>query len=148
MRTHRALPALAVLLAVGAAAVGCVAEQPAASEPTPTASAPSPTRTTTPTVSSTPTPTPTTPSGPDVSTDNVIDVAWAPMAPEDREAAEQALLDQGWERVDVDGVEYLSVPADPTTSDADWVNSFLFTGSDVRWAQYQDEHDLIRSVAG
>ncbi len=209
VRTREGLSALAVLLVVCTATVGCVAEQPAASGPTPTASAPPPTRTATPTPSPTPTatlrtpaPTPAEPAftdcdqitsdafatsldergwvgwnmlereigynpfesiasgglegqlscrfgaGPDIGTDNVIDLAWAPMAATDRPAAEQVLLDRGWERVDVNGVEYVSVRATPGTTDAEWVNSFLFTDSDVRWAQYQDEHDLIRSTAG
>ncbi|AZS37118.1 hypothetical protein CVS47_01746 [Microbacterium lemovicicum] len=29
------------------------------------------------------------------------------------------------------------------TTGAEWVTSILFTDSDVRWAQYQDEHSSV-----
>ncbi len=72
---------------------------------------------------------------PNVATDNVIDLAWAPIDPENAVAAMQKLEDQGFTRIEeTDGV-YLAKPGTPGYADADgWGETYYFGFADVRWA--------------
>lgn len=65
---------------------------------------------------------------PDVATDTVIDLAWAPLDGDQTLAAQEVLVDAGYVREEsVDGA-WLTAPGEPGG------DAYLFTGADVRWA--------------
>lgn len=72
---------------------------------------------------------------PDLATDNVIDLAWSLIDPENAVAAIAKLEEEGFTRMDdPDGV-YLSVKAAPGAGDAEgWGETYFFGYDDVRWA--------------
>lgn len=85
--------------------------------------------------------------GPDVGTDNVLDLVWAPITTDAANAAQEYLQSQGFERIDVaDGVQW-SVRAMDGWGDAEgWGQTYLFTASDVRWVQIRDHLSYIKSA--
>jgi hypothetical protein len=83
--------------------------------------------------------------GPEVATDNVLDLAWAPIDQTASQAAQEHLADVGFERIVApEGVQW-SVRGEAGWADADgWGQTFLFTGSDVRWAMIRDELQYLQ----
>ncbi len=72
---------------------------------------------------------------PDLATDNIIDLAWSPIDPENAVAAIQMLTEQGFTRTDAPEGVYLSLTGPPGYTDAaGWGETYLFGMRDVRWA--------------
>jgi hypothetical protein len=72
---------------------------------------------------------------PAAATDNVIDIAWAPIDPENAVAAMQKLAEQGYVRTDTPDGIYLSLTGPAGYTDAEgWGETYYFALSDVRWA--------------
>jgi hypothetical protein len=72
---------------------------------------------------------------PDLGTDNVIDLAWAPIDPENAVAAMQMLDGEDYVRTDAAECIYYSRTGPGGYVDADgWGDTFCFTDRDVRWA--------------
>jgi hypothetical protein len=86
--------------------------------------------------------------GPEVATDNVLDLAWAPIDEATARTAQQALADAGYQRIEAaDGVQY-ALRADGGWADEEgWGATYLFTGTDVRWAVVRDELPYLAPVA-
>lgn len=83
-------------------------------------------------------------SGPDVPTDNVIDLAWAPVDAATSDAAQAALADAGYERINVtDGVQWALRAEGYWADEEGFGTTYHFTGDEVRWAQIRDELSLI-----
>jgi hypothetical protein len=85
--------------------------------------------------------------GPEVGTDNVYDLAWAPVDPATAEDAARALEADGYRRIETSDGTYLALPQDPATGYADEDGlgpSFLFTGTDMRWAATREDLGHIR----
>ncbi|WP_194411312.1 hypothetical protein [Microbacterium cremeum] len=89
---------------------------------------------------------------PDLATDNVITLAWAPLDPAIAAATQEHLVSLGYERIEAREGVYLAMPGD--TDDpgmAQWLDddgygqAYLFTGDDVRWALYRDELAFIKA---
>jgi len=72
---------------------------------------------------------------PDLATDNVTDLAWSPVDPENAVAAIDTLENEGFTRLDTaDGV-YLAMAGPPGYTDAEgWGETYFFSFDDVRWA--------------
>ncbi|MDQ1110700.1 hypothetical protein QE418_000148 [Microbacterium testaceum] len=87
--------------------------------------------------------------GPEVATDNVIDLAWAPIDATTAAAAQRALEAEGFQRVDTaDAVQWGMRPGDGGWKDDDgWGQTYSFTGSEVRWAVVRSELDLLQPPA-
>lgn len=73
--------------------------------------------------------------GPAVATDDVIDLAWTLIDPENAVAAIDKLETEGFTRLDMaDGI-YLAMAGPPGHTDADgWGETYYFGFDDVRWA--------------
>jgi hypothetical protein len=83
--------------------------------------------------------------GPDVATDNVVDLGWAPIADDDAESAQKHLADAGFQRIDTPEGTQWSVHGEAGWADADgWGQTYLFTGTDVRWALIRDQLAYLR----
>lgn len=78
--------------------------------------------------------------GPDVPTDNVLDLAWAPIDAEKAETAQGTLEERGWQRLPAEtGVYLVAVAPLSEGGDEDGFGAvYHFTGRDVRWAQTRD----------
>ncbi|MEV8266215.1 hypothetical protein [Microbacterium sp. NPDC076911] len=74
--------------------------------------------------------------GQDIPTDNVIDLAWAPLAAGDQSGAQDYLVAQGYTRSNRDEGALFSI---------DGGDGYLFTDSDVRWAPQADYLQYIQS---
>jgi hypothetical protein len=87
--------------------------------------------------------------GPEVATDNVLDLAWAPIADESAGSAMAQLSDDGWERISVEQGEIFAQPDDGSgwADEEGYGAAYLFTSSDVRWAQLREYLDFIRPPA-
>lgn len=88
--------------------------------------------------------------GPEVGTDNVYDLAWAPVDPATAEDAARALEADGYRRIETSDGAYLALPQDPATGYADEDGlgpSFLFTRTDMRWAASRADLAEIRVAA-
>lgn len=86
--------------------------------------------------------------GPDVPTDNVLDLAWAPVDDTAAQAAQDALADAGYQRIDVtDGVQWAMRAEDGWADDEGWGMTYHFTPGEVRWAVIRDELSLLRPAA-
>lgn len=74
--------------------------------------------------------------GPDVATDNVLDIAWAPLAGDAVEKAKQKLVAAGYDRILTEGGEYLAWSSGELgyQDEYGYDSTYLFTGGDVRWA--------------
>ncbi|MCR2763537.1 hypothetical protein NQ152_08435 [Microbacterium sp. zg.B48] len=72
---------------------------------------------------------------PQLATDNVSDLAWAPIDPENAVDAMLTLAQRGFTRIDaVEGV-YLAAQGPAGHTDAEgWGETYFFTPKDVRWA--------------
>lgn len=79
--------------------------------------------------------------GPEVATDNIIDLAWARIDPYNAVSAMQHLEETGWARSETDAsgaTLFTSETSGPG-------GAFLFTPSDVRWAAYAEYLEYITS---
>lgn len=87
--------------------------------------------------------------GPEVATDNVLDLAWAPIEEHAAASAQAALAERGFEIIESSEGRYFALPTDHTGwADSDgYGEAYLFTPSDVRWAQTRDQLVHIRSGA-
>lgn len=86
--------------------------------------------------------------GPEVATDNVLDLAWAPIDADAARTAQDALQARGFERMDVDeGVQWVTRGEGGWADQEGWGQSYLFTAVDVRWAMNRDELKYITPVA-
>lgn len=86
--------------------------------------------------------------GPEVATDNVLDLAWAPITPDAARAAQDALQQQGFQRIDVaDGIQWSVRDEGGWVDDEGWGQTFLFTDTDVRWAVIRDQLKYINPAA-
>ncbi|WP_396668152.1 hypothetical protein [Microbacterium sp. R86528] len=74
--------------------------------------------------------------GPEVATDNVIDLAWAPLPSADQSGTQDYLISQGYTRSHDDATVLISVEGG---------DGYLFTASDVRWAPRADYLQYIQS---
>jgi hypothetical protein len=79
--------------------------------------------------------------GPDVPTDNIAVLGWAPLAADERDAAEQAVIDAGYsDRIDApEGVYFVD------TRSPGYDASYLFTNTDVRWADRKARLDDVQA---
>lgn len=79
--------------------------------------------------------------GPEVATDNVLDLAWAPISGDAARAAQDSLQEKGFERIDVaDGIQWALRGHENGWTDAEgWAETYLFTDTDVRWAVTRDQ---------
>jgi len=84
--------------------------------------------------------------GPEVATDNVIDLAWAPIDATTAAAAQRALEAEGFQRVDTsDAVQWGMRSDDGSAKDDDgWGETYSFSGSEVRWAVVRSQLDLLQ----
>lgn len=83
---------------------------------------------------------------PELATDNVVVLAWAPIDADAAAAAQESLEAEGFERIEAPEGIYLAMPADPQdpqASEDGYVQSYLFAEDDVRWAMYKDELEFI-----
>jgi hypothetical protein len=72
---------------------------------------------------------------PQRATDNIIDLAWAPIDPENAVDAMLTLAERGFTRIDAPEGVYLSAQGPAGLTDPDgWGESYFFTPKDVRWA--------------
>lgn len=86
--------------------------------------------------------------GPEVATDNVLDLAWAPISGDAARAAQEALQQQGFQRIDVaDGIQWSVRADDGWADDEGWGQTYLFTDTDVRWAMIRDQLGYINPAA-
>ena len=73
--------------------------------------------------------------GPDIPTDNIVDLAWTPIDPENAVAAMATLEDAGFTRLDEPEGIYLAMKGpEGYTDDEGWGQTYLFGFEDVRWA--------------
>ncbi|WP_243074644.1 hypothetical protein [Microbacterium sp. SS28] len=73
---------------------------------------------------------------PDLATDNIEDLAWAPIGTDAAVAAQAALVDEGFERIEAPEGVYLALVGAGDWSDAEgYGETYLFTDDDVRWAR-------------
>lgn len=86
--------------------------------------------------------------GPEVATDNVLDLAWAPLSRDAASAAQESLEQQGFQRIDVaDGIQW-TLPGEDGFADAEgWGQTYLFTDTDVRWVMIRDQLAYINPAA-
>jgi len=86
--------------------------------------------------------------GPDVPTDNVLDLAWAPIDAAEAQSAQKYLADSGFQRIDVpEGVEWSVRGQDGWADDEGWGQTYLFTDTDVRWAMIRDQLAYLQPAA-
>lgn len=84
---------------------------------------------------------------PGLATDNVIDLAWSPLAPASAAAAQEALVAAGFERVDAPEGVYLAIkPAGGDRVDAEgYGETYLFTEDDVRWGYTKEYVGYVKA---
>lgn len=82
---------------------------------------------------------------PDLVTDNVLTLAWAPIDEESAAAAQSSLLGQGYERVEATEGVYLVMRGGPWVDADGFSDAYLFTGTDVRWAVVKDLLKLVKA---
>jgi hypothetical protein len=72
---------------------------------------------------------------PNLATDNIIDLAWTPIDPENAVAAMADLENEGYTRIEQPDGVYLAMPGEPGYSDDEgWGPTYFFGFDDVRWA--------------
>ncbi|MGA7148004.1 MAG: hypothetical protein WBX17_05900 [Microbacterium sp.] len=83
---------------------------------------------------------------PELGTDSVATLAWAPITSDAAAAAQTQLEAQGFDRIEtLEGV-YLAQKADPSWADAEGYGStYLFTDADVRYAMFKDEVGYVKA---
>jgi hypothetical protein len=86
--------------------------------------------------------------GPEVATDNVLDLAWAPIDAASARRAQDALREEGFEQIDAPEGTYLALRAGTTdwSDDDGFAETYLFTDTDVRWAQVRSDLAFIRTA--
>lgn len=86
--------------------------------------------------------------GPDVATDNVVDLGWAPIEGEAASRAQEALTAAGYKQIVEPAGTYMTIPYDDATDQdtEDFGPTYLFTTSDVRYATTREQLDLIRAT--
>lgn len=83
---------------------------------------------------------------PNLGTDNVSPLAWAPIEPDAAAAAQAQLEAQGFDRIESPEGVYLAQKAEPSWADAEGYGStYLFTDADVRYAMYKDEVGYVKA---
>ena len=83
---------------------------------------------------------------PDLATDNVIDLAWAPIEADAAAAAQAQLEAAGFERIEAPEGVYLAMKgADGWADEEGYAQTYLFTDDDVRWAMFKDEVAFIKA---
>lgn len=83
---------------------------------------------------------------PNLATDNILDLAWAPIDPENAVAAMQRLEEQGFIRTETPDGVYLSVKGDPGWADDEgWGTTYYFGIEDVRWAATKAETQYVKA---
>lgn len=86
---------------------------------------------------------------PDVVSDNVYDLAFAFIDPENAIAAEQGLATRGFTRIDAPEGIYLASKSAGARADAEgWGSTYLFTTYDVRWAPTKADIAYITAPGG
>ena len=80
-------------------------------------------------------------------TDNVIDLAWSPLAPASAAAAQEALAAEGFQRIDAPEGVYLALkPAGGDWVDAEgYGETYLFTDDDVRWGRTKEYVGYVKA---
>lgn len=79
---------------------------------------------------------------PAAATDDVIDIGWTPIDPENAVAAMQKLTEQGYVRTDTPEFIYLSLTGPAGYTDAaGWGETYAFGLDDVRWAATRADVD-------
>ena len=85
-------------------------------------------------------------SDPAAATDNIVDIAWAPIDPENAVAAMQKLSEEGYTRTDAPEGVYLSLTGPEGYTDAEgWGETYYFTPDDVRWAATRADVTYVKS---
>jgi hypothetical protein len=83
-----------------------------------------------------------------VATDDVLDLSCAPISSDAARAAQEALQQRGFQRIDVaDGIQWSVRAEDGWADDEGWGQTFLFTDTDVRWALIRDQLKYINPAA-
>jgi hypothetical protein len=84
---------------------------------------------------------------PNLATDNIIDLAWTAIGPENAVAAMAGLENQGYTRIEEPQGIYLAVPGEPGYSDEDgWGPTYFFGFDDVGWAATKaDVTDYVKA---
>ncbi|WP_404433513.1 hypothetical protein LG299_03340 [Microbacterium lacus] len=83
---------------------------------------------------------------PDLATDNVVDLAWSPIAPDESTDAQTALEADGYERIDASEGVYLAMRGEQGWGDSEgFAQSYLFTRDDVRWAMTKAELEFVQA---
>lgn len=81
---------------------------------------------------------------PDLATDNIITLAWAPIEAMAAASAQEQLIAEGYERIVAPEGTYLALRDEFGSGDM-YVDTYLFTDSDVRWGAYEDEVVFVRA---
>lgn len=77
---------------------------------------------------------------PDLATDNIITLAWAPIGAAEAAAAQEQLVAEGYERTVAAEGTYVALRDQQGSADTGgYVDTYLFTDGDVRWGAYKDE---------
>ncbi|SFS07472.1 hypothetical protein SAMN04487846_2242 [Microbacterium sp. cf046] len=84
---------------------------------------------------------------PGLAPDDIIDLAWAPIDPENAVAAMQQLEASGYTRIDAPEGVYLALkdPAGIPVDAEGYADTYLFTQRDVRWAVFKAYTASIKS---
>ncbi len=83
---------------------------------------------------------------PDIPTDNLIDLAWSPIASSAAAAAQESLVGEGYERIDAPEGMYLAMrSAEGWADDEGYGDSYLFTDDDVRWAMTKADLAYVKA---
>ncbi|GEB46065.1 hypothetical protein MTE01_20100 [Microbacterium testaceum] len=87
--------------------------------------------------------------GPEVATDNVLDLAWAPIDEAAAQSAQKYLAEAGFQRIESTGAtQWATRPGDGGWADDDgWGETYSFTGTDVRWAVTREDLAYIAPAA-
>ncbi|GAA5199298.1 hypothetical protein [Microbacterium jejuense] len=83
---------------------------------------------------------------PALATDNVIDLAWAPIGEDAASAAQSQLEAEGYERIETAEGMYLAMRGEEGWADDEgFAQAHLFTADDVRWAMFKDELRFVQA---
>ena len=83
---------------------------------------------------------------PQLGTDNVTTLAWAPIAGDAAASAQADRLEKGYERIEAAEGVYLAMHGVEGWADAEgFGQAYLFTAGDVRWAMFKDEVRFVKA---
>ncbi|MET0736173.1 MAG: hypothetical protein ABWY55_11110 [Microbacterium sp.] len=83
---------------------------------------------------------------PELATDNILDLAWAPIGRAEATAAQEQLAAAGYERIEAPEGVYLAMKGEAGWADAEgYAQSYLFTDDDVRWAMFKAELVYVKA---